>query len=143
MLLYWGLGHRIVRYTSRVEHVNPQSLDVMGMETRRASQRRAKARNGSSLWVPACFVSQKGERNLMRIRRIRNSSRHATHYDTHQVRWIWEDMGNVIARFCACRVWLLVGMLRTLSNILRSICRDFNLHMLQLGKRQKSESRTT
>lgn len=91
--------------------MNPQLFDVIGIGTRKASQRQAKARNGSCLWVPARFVSQKGERNLIRVWRIKNDLRHATLSGSHQVRWIWEDMGNFIAKFYAWRLWSLVEVL--------------------------------
>lgn len=83
MLLHWVLADNIVRFTGRVGRMNPLLFDVIGIGTRKTSQRQAKARNGSCLWVPARFVSQKGERNLIRIRRIRDHSRHATFSGSH------------------------------------------------------------
>jgi len=110
MLLHWVLADNIVRFTSRVGRMNPQLLDVIGIATRKTSQRQAKARNGSCLWVPARFVSQKGERNLIWIWRIRDRSRHATLSAATQVRWIWQDMVNFIAKFWAWRLWSLVDV---------------------------------
>jgi hypothetical protein len=58
------LARSIVRCSSRVEHMNPQLLEVIGIETRKSSQRESKARNGIWVWVPARLLSTKGNGSL-------------------------------------------------------------------------------
>jgi hypothetical protein len=101
MLLHWVLADNIVRFTSRVGRMNPQLFNVIGIATRKTSQRQAKARNRSCSWVPARFVSQKGERDLIRFWRIRGYSRHATLSGSHPSPMDLVRHGQLIAKFCA------------------------------------------